>query len=246
MGGRSSSEFFHTDDWVDFNMLQSGHGSYDNPNYKQVSSDYSLSPVKPTMDGEPRYEDHPVNWDPVNGWFNDFDIRQATYWGLFAGGFGTTYGCHNIWQMYESGLEPISSARRTWRETLDLPGAWDMQHVRNLMMSRPFLNRVPDQSLLAASPDSGAGYIQATRGEHYAMLYIPTGKNLSVNLERIAGDEIKAWWYNPRTGEAEVNGTFTKKGTREFDPPGKPTRGNDWVLVLDDASQNFPAPGVVR
>lgn len=246
MGGRSSSEFFHNDNWLDFNMLQSSHGSYDNPNYKQVSSDYSLTPVKPTMDSEPRYEDHPVNWNPENGWFNHFDVRQAAYWGLFAGGFGTTYGCHNIWQMHEPGHEPISSARHTWKETLDLPGAWDMKHVRNLIMSRPFLNRIPDQSLISASPDSGAGHVQATRGKHYAMLYIPTGKNITVNPEKIAGDKIKSWWYNPRTGEAEANEIFSNKGTHEFDPPGESTRGNDWILVLDDAAKDFPVPGVVR
>ena len=243
MGGRSSSEFFHEDDWLDFNMLQSGHGSYDNPNYKQVASDYALAPVKPTMDGEPRYEDHPVNWEPKNGWFNDFDVRQAAYWGLFAGGLGTTYGCHNIWQMYEPEHEPISSARHTWQETLDLPGAWDMLHVRRLVESRPFLSRLPDQSLLASPADNGAGHIQATRGPGYAFLYIPTGKSVTVNLGLISGENVKTWWYNPRTGKARVIGTYPNKQTRTFDPPGKEGRGNDWILVVDDASAGFPEPG---
>jgi hypothetical protein len=33
-------------------------------------------------------------------------------------------------------------------------------------------------------------------------------------------------------------------GTRIFTRPGTPDRGNDWVLVLDDASRKFPALGV--
>lgn len=243
MGGRSSSEFFHNDGWLDFNLLQSGHSAYNLPNYRMVSSDYSLTPVKPSMDGEPRYEDHPVNWDPENGWFDDFDVRQAIYWGLFAGGFGATYGCHNIWQMNESGHKPISSARHTWYETLDLPGAWDMMHVRNLMQSRPFLKRIPDQSLLAVPADSGAEHARATRGEHYAMIYIPAGKNVKVNLHKITGSSLKAWWYNPRSGEATIIGRILNKGTQQFDPPGEAARGNDWILVLDDASLNFPEPG---
>jgi hypothetical protein len=38
-------------------------------------------------------------------------------------------------------------------------------------------------------------------------------------------------------------GTFANSGTRQFDPPGSQSRSNDWVLVLDDAARNFPAPG---
>lgn len=242
MGGRSSSEFFHEDEWLDFNMLQSSHGSYDNPNYKMVASDYNLSPVKPVIDGEPRYEDHPVDWDPDNGWFNDFDVRQATYWGIFSGGFGITYGCHNIWQMYEPGLDPISSARHSWQETLDLAGAWDMLHVRNLMESRP-LKRAPDQSLLVEGPSEGAGAVRITRGEDYAFIYIPTGREVTINTSKISGDQIKARWYNPRTGEAESIGTFSSGDNREFYPPGEVQRGNDWVLVIDNASAGFTAPG---
>lgn len=245
MGGRSSSEFFHKDDWLDFNMLQSSHGSYDNPNYEMVASDYNRSPVKPVIDAEPRYEDHPVDWDPDNGWFNDFDVRQATYWGIFAGGFGITYGCHNIWQMYEPGHEPISSARRSWQKSLDLPGAWDMLHVRNLMESRPFGN-VPDQSLLAEGPSDGAGTVRVTRGNDYAFFYIPTGADVSVKTDGISGNEIKAWWYDPRTGKAQMITTFRNGGTRQFDPPGQEQRGNDWILVLDNASAGYPEPGSIK
>ena len=58
----------------------------------------------------------------------------------------------------------------------------------------------------------------------------------------ISGDRVRAWWYDPRTGHARVTGVFENKGTRDFDPPGKAARGNDWVLVLDDASKHFGAP----
>ena len=34
-------------------------------------------------------------------------------------------------------------------------------------------------------------------------------------------------------------------GVKEFNPPGEPSRGaNDWVLVLDDPSKRYGAPGV--
>ncbi|MGB2808086.1 MAG: glycoside hydrolase family 140 protein [Sedimentisphaerales bacterium] len=245
-GGRSSAEWFHNDKWLDFNMLQSSHGKFDNDNYKRVSADFNRKPTKPCLDGEPCYEDHPVNWKPKNGWFNDFDVRQAAYWALFAGGFGHTYGCHDIWQTYAPGRGPISSARNYWYDVMDLPGAWDMMHVRNLLESRPFLDRVPDQSLIAGNAGSKGLHIQATRGKSYAFIYLPYGQNVKAMLGKVSGEKVKAWWFDPRSGQAKLIGTFSNSGKREFDPPGKSARGNDWVLVLDDAARQFPKPGTIK
>lgn len=184
-GGNSSAKWFGDDDWLDFNMLQSGHDRFDRPNYEPVSKDYNRKPVKPCLDGEPRYEDHPVNWDPKNGWFNDFDVRQAAYWSLFAGAFGHTYGCHDIWQMYAPGRQPISSARNNWYDMLELPGAWDMMHVRNLIESRPFLSRVPDQSLIAGNAGSGPEHIRATRAKIMPTFICPMAKRSEWSSERL-------------------------------------------------------------
>jgi hypothetical protein len=243
-GGASSSHWFHNDDWLDFNMLQSGHGARDFANYKQITADYVRSPPKPTMDGENRYEDHSVNYDPKNGWFNDYDNRQAAYWGLFAGGHGHAYGNRGVWQMYEPGRAPSGPLRYYWYDAMDLPGAWDMRHVRDLMMSRPMLGRVPDQSIVE-NAYSGADHIQATRGDDYAFVYAATGKPFTVKLGKITGDRIVAWWYDPRSGAASRIGDFPNSGAQLFEPPGTPQRGNDWILVLDDKSKGFSAPGIV-
>ena len=231
-GGHSSSEWFHDRDWLDFNMLQSGHGARDAANYDLIARDYARTPVKPTLDGEPRYEDHPINWDPKNGWFDDADVRQAVYWSLFAGGFGVTYGCHDVWQMFAPGRQPISSARTEWRKALDLPGAWQMRHVRRLLESRPFLERVPDQTLIAGNPGAGADHVRATRGARYAFVYVPTGRPVEIRMDRMGG-AVRAAWFDPRTGTSTGLGTFNAQDTRRFTPPGTPGRGNDWVLVLD-------------
>jgi len=56
---------------------------------------------------------------------------------------------------------------------------------------------------------------------------------------------VKAWWFNPRTGEATAIGEFPNTGEREFISPN-PGEELDWVLVLDDARKNFPTPGVIK
>ncbi len=240
-GGNTSSAWFHNDAWLDFNMLQTGHGR-DTDVWNRIQAVYNLSPVKPVMDGEPTYEDHPISFNPANGYAIDIDVRKYAYWDLFAGAHGHTYGCHNIWQMYAPGRTAVSWAHAYWYDSLDFAGAWDMMHVRNLLLSRPFFSRVPDQSLVADAL-SGGNRIQATRGDGYAFIYSASGQAFTVNLGTISGATLKAWWYNPRDGASTAAASdFANAGTRAFAPPSNGT-GHDWVLVLDDASRAYAPPG---
>ncbi|MBN1419327.1 MAG: glycoside hydrolase family 140 protein [Planctomycetes bacterium] len=246
-GGASSSAVLHDETWLDFNMLQSGHGAKDIANWRKIAADYARKPVKPCLDGEPRYEDHPVNWRAENGWFDDVDVRQGAYWALFAGAHGHTYGCHPIWMMWDAGPDKPrrmpSPVRHKWTEVLDLDGAWDMMHARSLLESRPFLSRVPDAALVAEGQGDGPDHVEACRGDGYLLAYIPTGKPVTVRLGTIGGGRIKAWWFDPRAGKATEIEEMAKKETARFTPPGAPGRGNDWVLVVDDAAKDFPPPG---
>ena len=244
-GERSSSEWFHQSSWLDFNMCQTGHGQRSYSIYKRIIvRDYSLTPVKPCFDGEPRYEDHPVGWNPnVLGWFNDEDIRQALYWNLFSGAFGHTYGCHPIWQMKTPEKEAVGLARNNWYDVLDLPGAFDLIHARRLLESRPFISRVPDQSLIVTSYYPETDYVVATRGEGYAFIYFPTGWTADIMLDKVGAKSITAYWFDPRNGESKLIEIFPGQGTRKFTPPSN-GRGKDWILVLDDTSKGFKAPGL--
>lgn len=251
VGGQSSSLWMHGEPWLDFNLLQSGHARVDESSYDMVRADLALLPPKPVIDGEPRYEDHPVNFDPANGWFGDHDVRQAAYWAMFAGACGHTYGAHGIWQFLQEGRTPVSKARRGWVESLDLPGAWDIQHLRALLLSRPFLGRVPDPSLINEGQGVGAEHVEACRDQdgRYALLYLPTGNPVTVHLGRLrGGPHFVSWWFDPRTGEV-IEGerrTVTRETYRQrYTPPGTPGRGNDWVLVIDDEAAGFAAPGRV-
>jgi hypothetical protein len=243
-GGRDSAEWFHEDDWLAFNMLQTGHG-YNHDNYNRISRCYQRRPAKPCLDGEPSYEDHPAEFNAKNGYTSDYDVRKGAYWALFAGACGHTYGCHDIWQFFAEGRNPITAARTPWRKALQLPGAGQMRHARTLLESRPFLQRIPDQSLLISDADKGGDRVQATRSEDgsYAFIYSASGKPFTVDLSKLSGKELVAHWYDPRTGIAAPAGKFPRGEGRKFEPP---TQGKDWVLTLDDAAKNYPAPGATR
>jgi hypothetical protein len=236
-----SAKWFHHDDWLDFNMFQTGHCRENNV-WDRIQVAYNLTPVKPVLDGETIYEDHPVCFNASDlGTSSAYDIRKHAYLNVFAGAFGHTYGCHDVWQMYAPGRAPVNGPHYPWYEALDLPGASQMKYLRALIESRPMFDRVPDQSLI----DDARGNndrIQSTRGKDYGFIYSAQGKKFNVNTSKISGGEIVATWYNPKNGDTKEGGRFTNNGRREFTPPTS-GYGHDWVLILDDANKRYPLPG---
>ncbi|MBA4058272.1 MAG: hypothetical protein C0490_26380, partial [Marivirga sp.] len=206
---------------------------------------YNLKPVKPVLDGEPLYEDHPVCFNANDlGTSSPYDVRKHAYIDVFAGAFGHTYGCHDIWQMYAPNRTPVNGPHFPWYVAIDLPGAGQVKYLRYLIESRPMFDRVPDQSLITNVLNAN-DHIQATRGNDYMFVYSSQGKPFTVNTSRISGNEIIGYWYNPRNGEAKDAGKFSKKTQQEFIPPTS-GYGQDWVLVVDDLSKNYPSPAVKK
>jgi hypothetical protein len=230
MGGHSSSESLHDEPWLDFNTLQSGHSERDIDAAAMIAKDYAKTPPKPTLDSEPCYEDHPVNWKPANGWFDEYDVRKAVYSSLFAGACGVTYGCHDVWQFWTPDREPISFARTPWEQALDLPGAGQMQFARKLLESRPYLTRIPDQSLIVSDTDARGLRAIATRDVNgsYSMIYFPTARAVTIDLSKLAGP-VRATWFDPQTGTRRSVGRFDNSGPHEF----VPNSTTDAILVLD-------------
>ncbi|MGI8671998.1 MAG: glycoside hydrolase family 140 protein [Luteitalea sp.] len=250
-GGRGSAEYFHEADWLDFNMRQNGHAAEFTGRYDQTRTDYDRTPAKPVLDGEPLYEDHPVSFDASKqGHSIAADVRRPLYWNLFSGAFGHTYGHHSVWQMWAPGRAPINNPLMPWDQAIDQPGAAQMQHGRALIESRPILTRVPaddvivDSGIPTAMPGAGRYQFAATRDQSgsYLMVYAPVGRTFRVRMAAISGPQVKAWWFNPRTGAASVIGTYPNTGERAFTPPDAGEM-LDWVLVLDDAAKRYPAPG---
>jgi len=246
-GGGHSATWFHYSDWLDFNMVQSGHNPTGH-NYTHLQADYNLRPPKPCMDGEPAYE-YPPDALPPNRPVGALQVRRRAYWALFSGAHGHTYGTHPIWQMYAPPRKPLWDVRTPWYEALDLPGARQLAHTKALLFSRPFLRRIPDQSAIYAGLRGGLEYVSVTRdgtaGRNdatYLMAYFPQPTAITLKTERLAGDRIRGWWFNPRDGSAQTLGEFDKPLRREFAPPTR-SAAEDWVLVLDDAARNYPPPG---
>jgi hypothetical protein len=236
-----SATWFHQESWLAFNMFQNGH-CRDVANYNKIQLAYNLTPAKPVMDAEPAYEDHPVCFNVKDlGTSNAYDVRKYAYLDLFSGAFGHTYGCHDIWQFYSTKHEPINGPHIYWQEALNLPGANQMQYVRKLIESHLMPERIPDQTLIKEKDLTPAQRIQATRGDDYAFIYSAQGLPFTVYLDKIKGEVLHAYWYDPRNGKTTDIGNIKNEGEKKFDPPSK-GYGHDWVLVIDDAAKNYKLP----
>jgi len=102
----------------------------------------------------------------------------------------------------------------------------------------------PDQSIFVAGQGAGENHLQAARAADgkFLFVYVPSGNKLTVDMTKLRGSRAVGYWFNPRSGESSRIGEYPCAGTREFAPS---TQGvaNDWVLVLDDGSGEFPIPG---
>ena len=242
-GGRSSFEFFAEDEWIDFHMSQTGH-RVASPAYNANIKANQLKITRPHVNAEPNYEDHPNDFNPVEkGWMDDFDTREAAFWNMLSGGAGHTYGNHNIWQMYTEERVAINNARTRWPVAMNQPGAYQVGFMRKMFEKRPWQKLVPDQSIIVGDNPEGPEYrVSALSADtDFLMVYIPYGKKTTVNTNKLKATKLRAWWYNPRDGKAIDLGEMENTGSQEFTPTSV-GRGSDWLLVLDDASKNYPAP----
>lgn len=264
-----TSLYFHDRTWLRMNMLQSSHYAHEATtifpwlrsdytllgpfNYEAVREEYDSTPTRPVIDGEPRYEGLPVDikYDPAKGSWKTYDARNAAYHAVFAGAAGHTFGNTSVHLSFDPSVresdKPILNnypdIGGTWRDQLNSAGARQMHYLKDLMLSRPYFSRIPDQGLIVGDPGEGADHIQATRdrGGHYAFVYLPRGKPVTLDLTRLSGTRVRLTWLNPRTGEQVTSdASYRRANNTRFAPPSSGSHDDndddnpkDWVLVLD-------------
>ena len=242
-GAKSSYDYFANDDWIDFHMSQTGH-RVASPDYKTNFKAYGLDKVKPHVNGEPNYEDHPNDFRPEEkGWMDAFDTREAAYWNILSGGAGHTYGNHNIWQMYTEKRVPVNNARTNWAVAMNQPGAFQVGYMRRMFEKRHWQKLVYAEDVITGDNPEGVEYKMAavSSDKDFMMVYIPYGKKTTVNMSQLNARKVRGWWFNPRDGFCIPLGEFDKTDSKEFVPTSI-GRGSDWILVLDDAAKNYPEP----
>lgn len=228
--GKSSSSYHFPDEpFLDFHMLQSSHSVWDMPNYNMIREDLELPSLKPVIDGEPCYEDHPFFFEAKNGYFDEVNVRKAAYWSVFSGAAGHIYGHNCVWHMVTA---PDEYYLMTWREALKRPGCLQMRYIKELVESLPNPNeRISfDQSL--AVNFEGSNHQVALKSGDVLLVYSPNGLNITLNLKNLGWNKVSARFFNPRTGQYAQPEISQVTSQMVFYTPAK-GRSEDIVLRVE-------------
>ncbi|MES1218189.1 MAG: DUF4038 domain-containing protein [Bacteroidota bacterium] len=163
-------------------------------------------------------------------------LRRQAYWSLLSGACGHFFGNRDLWVMNEN-----------WHNALNTPGNKSMEIFHSFLEKIPWYYLEPDWQHLVFI--SGRGTFNGGTdpgGEDYAtgalttdrslgVIYLPTWRKISVNMERF-GSPVIAKWFDPSSGKyLEANKVLQNKGIQFFSPPAiKNSQGfDDWVLVIE-------------
>jgi PKD repeat protein len=215
------------------------------PTYAQVLNDYNRTNFQPVFIVEANYEfEHlqgTVDTTPLN-------LRKQEYWSILSGATGQLYGNHYTWT-FTSG----------WESHLDTPGAIQIAYLKALFEPRAWYNLIPDQNHTLVTAGNGtfssSGYVEdnsyltaaRTPDGELAMAYMPTIRDITVNLAELSAP-VTARWYDPTSGTfaSIVGSPFPNSGSHVFSPPGNNGDGDgDWVLVLETLTGDTDCDGVV-
>lgn len=219
-GRTSSSLWLHNKEWLDFNMFQSGHRRYDQAslgawddnavtegyfgedNWRYVEADYNRVPHKPTIDGEPSYEQilQGLHKEEEPYWMAK-DVRRYAYWAVFAGAFGHTYGHNSIMQFYaDKSKKGAYGAKSLWQDALHHPGGSQMKHLSDLMNAVDFSKGQPAQQLLLSKQGEKYDRILIFAGKDFIYAYDYNGNLFTIDLKSYTGKKLEAYWFDPVCG----------------------------------------------
>jgi hypothetical protein len=213
------SSVFQNDSWYSFDMIET-YNTGDPRAYTLVTSDYNLTPVKPTINAEPNYENEHGT--------TAYNMRQALGWNFFAGAFGLSYGAANVWNI--SG---------DWRGSLGLPGAVHSSYMAQAISSRPWHLLMPDQHHTMITSGYGSygdsNYVTSGRASNgsLGMAYLPSARSVTVNMAVFNGSKtIK--WLDPTNNTYATVGTYPNSGSQTL--PARPANSagqSDWILIIE-------------
>ncbi|HKO47534.1 MAG TPA: DUF4038 domain-containing protein, partial [Polyangiaceae bacterium] len=209
-------------------MNINGYYAYDyNPTYQRNLDFYNKTPAMMMFHLDQSYEGEP------GGTLDN--IRRKAYDVMLMGGAGSSFCAGQNWWGFFN-----------WRSNMDTPGTLQTNLWYQAFSSRHWYELVPDQNHTAVTAGLGTwganDYVAAARttSGSTVMAFLPSSRTVTVDMSKVSGSQAKAWWYNPSNGQSTLIGSFATSGSRGFSPPGN----GDWLLVVDDAAHNFPAPGV--
>ncbi len=227
-GGKSSSDWFNSRSWLDFNMVQVM--APESPKaYTWMLADYKKRPLRPTVLAEPCYEDNDDLGTPPK--FNTpFQVRRYVTWAVLSGGCGIFYGHKYV---YKYLAEPF------WKDFLTRPAFRHFANLGKFLMKREWHKLAPDWAHTTLIKGFGnydeLDYAAAARAGDgsFAVVYLPSARPVTINMSRFNSSKT-AKWFDMTDNTITDEGTYPNSGLLEL--PARPANkeGNyDWILILE-------------
>lgn len=205
---------------VDWNFVY----SY-SPPYRDVLRAYNRAPAIPALMAESNYEGENNKGDKPT---TNETLRRQILWSMTSGAAGEFAGSRD-WK-FDPG----------WQDRLDSPGVEQISTARKIVAKMPWWELVPDRALVTSGQgtflpddkevdvlDNDYATAARTNDGRFAVVYIPTGRTLTIDRGKVQAG-AQARWVDPTTGGSRDAGSGDS-----FITPGSNAAGNgDWLLVI--------------
>ena len=217
---------------IDFDMLQTGHGDWDQARgaIPKLKAAYARTPPMPAMIGEYCYEGH------MQTAFQD--VQRFVFWAsTLSGAAGLSYGAAGIWHASVEGDPGTANVYdlTTWKEGMNYPGSTQLGLGKKLLEQYPWARFEPH-------PEWAPGCFAAGIPGGMRVIYRPKKgiydwSGFTVN-NLVAGLPYAIFFFDPATGRRFDKGIVTPTST-SWNTPNVPSP-QDWVLVMQSPDLGAP------
>lgn len=206
--GRSFvGDLYAAESWYGFMGYQSSHSAAEGTvnwiNKGPMAQQWSKLRPMPYINMEPNYEE-------IHFTITDKDVRNASYWSLFATPVaGVTYGANGIWPWLRDG-ESILNHRdapgtSTWRKSIDFPGSLQMGYLARFFKQFEWWKLYPANELLAGQPGEKQfnHWVSVLKHEDHSLILVYFPVKAEIVLFNPHKHSYTASWFNPITGKED-------------------------------------------
>ncbi len=221
---------------LDFDMLQTGHGSWNSfkRTVDMMRESLELEPKMPVINGEVCYEGI--------GGSCTADAQRFTFWAsMLSGAAGHTYGADGIWQvncednLFGASPQGVTWGNALWEDAYKLPGSGQLGASKKFLEKYEWWNFESHDDWCephSTSENRIAPYAAGISGK-VRIIYIPfcTEKPEIKNIEKDVN--YSAYYYNIATGDVYTIGQVKADKNNSWKPDMPMPVFTDLLLVLE-------------
>jgi len=205
---------FHAEDWLSFDMFQSGHNGGDRARQSARAIGMprdilSMEPRKPIINGEAIYEGELGS---------AYDVRRTAWLSFLSGAVGYTAGIDQIYRWDE-----------TATASMNFPSSVQVSLLARFLRLLPWWTLQPAPERILNQPKDKARNMAFAMSDDksFGVAYLPENEKIVLDLTGCA-ESYEAHWVSPITG-ACVSGTMRRDADRVILAPPD---ARDWALLI--------------